>query len=432
MSRYLSSTILSSGRPLTRYRRVFFRSGTFSISLPTADVLVKVYGAGGGGGGSVHKSGNGSYTSNGGAGGGGGGFAMGIFRVVEGSYNVVVGSGGDGGSIGPNPTNGGNGGTSSFSNLISATGGGGGAAGSNSPVINGATGPAPGNGGTGTGGTFQATGGRGGRLFNQNYNGSFGDIATGGGAAGTVFGTGGNGGDVTFGGNGSSRSYNGTGGGAIGEGHAIVLNASQAGMNTAPMSGGTALLPKISTLVNMTYSVAPELPIPNFEGKQINGNTKPGAANDGVNLSLLASKIVEYSDLFDDNNCLSSGGRGATSSSDDSATSAGAGGPGGGGGSGIGNTNSTNFGRKYSQTGNWAGQYAGGKGGIFGGGGAGGNGTRTDTPNVYGGCGGDGGQCGGGGGSGGAYNVSINNNDGTVTKYAGNGGDGLVVLEWYA
>lgn len=127
--------------------RVFSSNSTFTVPAGVSKLRVRVVGGGGGG-------------KIGGAGGGGGGYAHGEFSVTPGDiYSVTVGDGG---------LQGGDGGTSSFGSLISATGG------------KGASGTASATGGAGFGGDFQASGGASGA-----------SAGTGGGGAGSQLGNGG-------------------------------------------------------------------------------------------------------------------------------------------------------------------------------------------------------------------------------------------------
>jgi len=158
-SNILTETAYCSGAPLqmgqlpiygTGQFRTFYASRSFTAPFDCIIARIRVLGGGGNGGG-----------PQGVGGGGGGEFAYGVFTLIPGTaYAVTVA---------------GQGGTSSFSNLISAYGG---AAG------NGSAGGAGGTGGTG--GTFRAHGGDGGNAHTGSG---------GGGASGSVMGPGGSGGD---------------------------------------------------------------------------------------------------------------------------------------------------------------------------------------------------------------------------------------------
>lgn len=106
-----------------RNTQQFTASGSFTVPDDVYRVKARVWGGGGGAGGSLGASGAGS-------GGGGAGYAEGIIEVTPGQViAVTVGSGGAGGAA--TPTNGQDGGSSSFGGFISATGGGRGYAGNN-------------------------------------------------------------------------------------------------------------------------------------------------------------------------------------------------------------------------------------------------------------------------------------------------------------
>ncbi|MBZ7923099.1 hypothetical protein LAC81_15010 [Ensifer adhaerens] len=106
-----------------RNTQQFTASGSFTVPADVYRVKARVWGGGGGAGGSFGANGAGS-------GGGGAGYAEGIVEVTPGQViAVTVGSGGAGGAS--TPTDGQNGGSSSFGGLISATGGGRGYAGNN-------------------------------------------------------------------------------------------------------------------------------------------------------------------------------------------------------------------------------------------------------------------------------------------------------------
>jgi hypothetical protein len=121
-----------------RNTRQFTASGSFTVPADVYRVKARVWGGGGGAGGSTGANAAGS-------GGGGGGYAESIVAVTPGQViPVTVGAAGAGGSSAP--TDGVNGGNSSFGSLVSATGGGRGYAGNNALQTSQA-----GGGGTGTG-----------------------------------------------------------------------------------------------------------------------------------------------------------------------------------------------------------------------------------------------------------------------------------------
>lgn len=107
---------------------VFGASAAWTTPIGVHRLRVRLVGGGGGGGG-----GSSSYS---GAGGGAGGYAEGIFAVTPGqAFNVDIGAGGVGSAPG---SSGGQGGTTAFGSLLSATGGQGG--GSSNPNSNGGQG----------------------------------------------------------------------------------------------------------------------------------------------------------------------------------------------------------------------------------------------------------------------------------------------------
>jgi hypothetical protein len=103
--------------------QVFITNGTFTVPTNVARIMVEMWGGGGGGGSAETTVVCQDYDTNGncdseasdtvgGGGGGAGAYAWNVFNVTPGaSYSVVAGS------------RGGNGGTSSFGNLLSAEGG---------------------------------------------------------------------------------------------------------------------------------------------------------------------------------------------------------------------------------------------------------------------------------------------------------------------
>lgn len=113
-------TALTPGRLLNM--QLFTASGTYTPTPGTKSIVVEVQGAGGGGGGIGGAGTNTVAVGNGGAGGGyaksrlTSGFSGGIF--------ITVGTGGPGGNLAP--TNGSDGGLSSFGSAIVANGGAGG------------------------------------------------------------------------------------------------------------------------------------------------------------------------------------------------------------------------------------------------------------------------------------------------------------------
>ena len=114
---------------------VFDTPGTTNWTAPAGATRVRVKAWGGGGGsGTYYHSGFNNITTCGG-GGGGGGYAESIVPVTPGvSYTVTVGAGGAAGSAQTLYSNGTNGGSSSFSNLVLAGGGAGGVSTINSAI----------------------------------------------------------------------------------------------------------------------------------------------------------------------------------------------------------------------------------------------------------------------------------------------------------
>jgi hypothetical protein len=99
-----------------RNTQQFIASANFTVPADVYRVRARVWGGGGGGGGSAGSGGAGS-------GGGGGGYAEGIVSVTPGQIiPVTVGAAGAGGISAP--SNGNNGGNSSFGGYVSASGGG--------------------------------------------------------------------------------------------------------------------------------------------------------------------------------------------------------------------------------------------------------------------------------------------------------------------
>jgi hypothetical protein len=96
----------------------FTANDTYQPTKGTKKVIVEVVGGGGGGGGAGFTS---SSTVSIGAGGGAGGYAKSLLTTGFDGANVVVGSGGSGGNVAP--SNGSNGGASSFGGVISCGGG---------------------------------------------------------------------------------------------------------------------------------------------------------------------------------------------------------------------------------------------------------------------------------------------------------------------
>jgi hypothetical protein len=185
-------------------------SGTFTVPAGVFTLNVEVGGGGGGGG-----SGNATNT---GAGGGAGGFARGPMAVTPGqTFNYIVGAGGASVS---NGSQGGNGGSTSFGGIFSATGGTGGAGGNSSS-------PAGGQGGVGSGPGLLQPGGSGsdGCTGNQYFGGNGGgSYYGGGGRAGTNGGFSG-----AFASGGGGTYLNPGVGSGVGGGGIIVLEYTQVG-----------------------------------------------------------------------------------------------------------------------------------------------------------------------------------------------------------
>jgi len=161
--------------------QTFTANGSFTVPPGVTMIEVELVGGGGGGGGAGGASAAG--------GGGAGGYAAGKFTVVPGTvYTVTVGLGGTAGAntVTDSANNGGNGGTTSFGGLLSATGGHGGTGAASGGSLQGAAQP----GGAGTGGSVNAAGGRGYCAF----------------FVGPTVGFGGAGGNSFFGGGGSAST----------------------------------------------------------------------------------------------------------------------------------------------------------------------------------------------------------------------------------
>ena len=177
--------------------QVFTANDTWTKPAGLTAALVRVVGGGAAGG---------AYSApNGGGGGGAGGYAEErLATAARGATETVTVGGGGAGGVGT----GGNGVTSSFGALLSATGGTGAGAGNS----------AGGGGGAGVGGSFNATGGGGagggGTAGSQGFGGIGGASALGGGAAASASGSiGGNyGGGGSGGGSGSANGGSGAAG----------------------------------------------------------------------------------------------------------------------------------------------------------------------------------------------------------------------------
>ncbi len=113
-----------------------FNPSTWTVPANVYSISVELWGGGGGGGPGAAKyyvePGIRDFFTSGGGGGGGGGYGLQTINVLPGTtYTIVVGSGGNGGSVGA--SKGLNGGTTTFSGngvALNATGGGGGGEGS--------------------------------------------------------------------------------------------------------------------------------------------------------------------------------------------------------------------------------------------------------------------------------------------------------------
>lgn len=130
----------------------FTMPGSYSINIPAGvtEAKITIAGGGGGSGGFCLTPINLPYqfTASGGGAGGAGGYYKATVPVTAGTYNIIVGAGGNagisrtGGSTYPKSDDGGNGGSSSFDSYTAAggTGGIGGKAGTNDPQPNGVDG----------------------------------------------------------------------------------------------------------------------------------------------------------------------------------------------------------------------------------------------------------------------------------------------------
>ena len=213
----------------------FRNSGTFN---PSSSITAKVLVVAGGGSGGIRI---------GGGGGAGGLIYNASYTISNGTYNVVVGTGGAPvTSLSGQGVAGNNGANSSFGIIQSAGGGGGGAYSSASPTIGGSGGGGWGNNGGGTGANgILNQGNKGGNGYTDSY-------AGGGGGAGAVGGNGvpsagGNGGiGLSYDINGTAVYYAGGGGGSADVGAGIgglggggngtlgIIN----GVNATPNTGG--------------------------------------------------------------------------------------------------------------------------------------------------------------------------------------------------
>lgn len=143
-----------SGTGITARKFLLYGTpGTYTLnssSLPVGTRFIKATCVGGGGGGGGGYNASPFYLGTGGS---GGGLACKIFDVSTITFpvTITVGAAGLGGHFGTSNTNGGNGGTTSFGSLLSATGGGGGSYGTTN---NASTGPP----GVGSGGDFNIAG----------------------------------------------------------------------------------------------------------------------------------------------------------------------------------------------------------------------------------------------------------------------------------
>jgi len=143
--------ILANG--LVGRTQTFFTSGTFTVPPNVTSVRVEMLGGGGAGGATNNSTAGGTLVGNNGSGGGAGGYCYANFTGLTpgATYAVTVGPGG----LAVANAAGGNGGTTSFGALCSATGGAGGVFGSGSSAYGGA-------GGLGSGGQINLSGGQGG------------------------------------------------------------------------------------------------------------------------------------------------------------------------------------------------------------------------------------------------------------------------------
>ncbi len=234
MGRFVSS-LGSSGENSFSASRIFQKSGVFKVPNGVKRIRVSCIGAGSGG---LAEFWNSSFGATLCFGGSGGGFAQKTIDVSSGEeYVVTVGAGGlgmwissnTGGQVTQAATSGGD---TSFGGVLSATGGQVGTYGA------GASFGAP---GVGIGGDITASGGRSGILLDTVINGMP-YHALGGGAAGTIYGDGGNGGDLfsincTVGATGRVIQAA-TGGGGVGLGHGGGIGGYQSGTALISASGG--------------------------------------------------------------------------------------------------------------------------------------------------------------------------------------------------
>ncbi len=260
--------------------QTFTSSGTYTVPAGwNALVSIEVWGAGGSGGGG--NNGNGSRY-----GGGGGGYARLIVTLTPGTYTVTVGKGG----IAPtNVDQGNNGGTSSFSTLVSASGGKGGSnnasgAGGNTFSGTGITTHNGGNGGARNSSNNGGGGGGGGSAL-AGANGSNGSNASGstGGSGGAGQGAGGNGGNnnaiglngIAPGGGGGGKGDNGSHSGNGADGQVVINVTSQISL---PVEFGNFKVSQKESGVQLDWTTYTEINVSHFEIEH---------STDGINFSTI-------------------------------------------------------------------------------------------------------------------------------------------------
>ena len=220
----------------------FTSSGTFTIA-NNEIVKLLVVGGGGGGGAGAYGGYNG-YNMEGGGGGGGGGVGFGTLTLTAGTYNIVVGEGGNAGDDGKT--------TSIIGGNINETANGGGGGGSNTPNLSSGH-----NGGSGGGncagwqqyGIGSATKGAG-KLQYYGNNGGVGQWKGGGGGGGgsggvgaSVSNSGGKGGDgMKFEINDAYYGAGGGGGGSFVNGHNGGAGGNGGGGNGANINGANSAI----------------------------------------------------------------------------------------------------------------------------------------------------------------------------------------------
>lgn len=405
MGRNLSTTTTPSVSAPQRYFgtgniQVFYASGTFTTPVGVNAIRVRVWGAGGSGA-------CGYATSNAKMqGGAGGGYSEKIITSPSSTYTVTVGAGGDRISYKSTGNNyaGNAGGTSSFGSACSATGGAGGAR-----TATYATSIAANAGGTGSSGDANYTGGSGGAITITTGAPSSTNYATGGGSAAGFWGNGFSGGSITGVPQDSNTSFNVTGGGGIGgKGGDLTVASTSALTGVATGGGGSGGAAQSFTMQSNQYNInaldglkvcAP--------GPDIYGNIFVNSGNDTTSGINAITNITNIAPRYVGEILNGGGSQGVATVT--TAVGAGNAGAGGGGGALYSNTNTANVPTTRA-----------GSGGAFGGGGA--IFIQNSTANYFlHSMAGDGGIAAGGG----AFLSYATN-----TGQSGQGGNGIVVVEW--